>query len=106
MGMSAGLKWSMDQNVAVHLTGPRGGAPAVNAGGQTGSSLVTNLWTAAAALRLRKGDVFVIAGRVRHQPEESALDRALAALYRDGQRLERCERQCDDPHQPADPDCS
>ena len=62
MGMSAGLKWSMDQNVAVHLTGPRGGAPAVNAGGQTGSSLVTNLWTAAAASRLRKGDVFVIAG--------------------------------------------
>lgn len=62
MGLSAGLKWSMDQNVAVHLTGPRGGTPAVNAAGQTGSSLVTNGWTAAAALRLRKGDVFVIAG--------------------------------------------
>ena len=62
MGISAGLKWSMDQNVAVHLTGPRGGTPAVNAAGQTGASLVTNAWTSSAALRLRKGDVFTIAG--------------------------------------------
>lgn len=62
MGMSAGLSWSMDQNVAVHTTGQRGGTPLVNGLNQTGSSLITNGWTAAAANRLKKGDVFVVAG--------------------------------------------
>lgn len=62
MGISAGFRWSMDQNVAVHLTGPRGGVPLTNGGGQTGSLLVTDGWTAAAALRLRRGDVLVIPG--------------------------------------------
>jgi hypothetical protein len=62
MGTSVGFDWYMDQNVAVHQVGPLGGAPAVNGAGQTGSNLVTNAWTAAAALRLRAGDVFTIAG--------------------------------------------
>ena len=106
MGMSAGLKWSMDQNVAVHLTGPRGGAPAVNAGGQTGSSLVTNLWTAAAALRLRKGDVFVIAGVYAINPKNRLSTGRLRRFTGDRQRLQRCERQCHHPDQPPDPDCS
>lgn len=61
MGLSAGLAWSMDQNVATHTTGPRGGAPVVNGVNQTGSTLVTNAWTAGAGLRLKKGDVFVVA---------------------------------------------
>lgn len=61
MGLSGGLSWSMDQNVATHTTGQRGGAPVVNGLNQTGSSLVTNAWTAAAANRLKKGDVFVVA---------------------------------------------
>ncbi len=61
MGEAIGYKWYMDQNVAVHQVGPLGGAPAVNGAGQTGSNLVTNAWTAAAALRLRAGDVFTIA---------------------------------------------
>lgn len=62
MGLAAGFKWSMDQNVVSHTVGPLGGTPAVNGAAQTGASLVTNGWTAAAASRLVQGDVFTIAG--------------------------------------------
>jgi hypothetical protein len=62
MGKSAGLTWKMDQNVQVHTTGARGGTPTVGAGSQSGSSLATIGWTAAAAVRLKKGDVFQITG--------------------------------------------
>lgn len=61
MGLAGGFKWSMDQNIYTHQVGPLGGTPAVNGAGQTGSTLVTNGWTAAAAARLKKGDVFTIA---------------------------------------------
>ena len=60
MGRSIGFKWSMDQNVQVNTIGALGGAPTVNAANQTGSSLVTNNWTAAAALRVLQGNVFTI----------------------------------------------
>lgn len=69
MGQAAGFKWSLDQNVAVHQVGPLGGTPAVNGAGQTGSSLVTNGWTAAAALRLKTGDTFTIAGVFAVNPQ-------------------------------------
>lgn len=62
MGRAAGFKWSMDQNVNSQTVGPLGGTPAVNGAGQTGNSLVTNGWTAAASLRLNLGDIFTIAG--------------------------------------------
>lgn len=62
MGMAAGFNWYMDQNVRTHTVGPLGGTPLVNGGSQTGSSLVTDGWTAAAASRLKAGDVFTIAG--------------------------------------------
>jgi len=62
MGKSAGMTWKMDQNIQAHTTGIRGGSPTVNQAGQTGSLLVTNNWTAAAAVRLKKGDVFQITG--------------------------------------------
>ena len=62
MGLTGGLKWSMDQNVANHTVGPLGGTPAVNGASQTGASLITNGWTAAAAPRLNQGDIFTIAG--------------------------------------------
>lgn len=52
----------MDQNIATHTVGALGGTPLVNGASQTGSSLVTDGWTAAAANRLKKGDVFTIAG--------------------------------------------
>lgn len=62
MGTAAGFNFYMDQNTAVHTTGPLGGTPLVNGGSQTGTSLVTDGWTAAAASRLVQGDVFTIAG--------------------------------------------
>lgn len=62
MGLTAGFKFSMDQNVRSHTAGPQGGAPVVSGAGQTGSSLLTAGWTAAAAARLKKGDTFTIAG--------------------------------------------
>jgi hypothetical protein len=62
MGQALGFKWSMDQNVGQQQVGPQGGTPLTNGVAQTGSTLVTDGWTAAAALRLRAGDVFTIAG--------------------------------------------
>ena len=60
MGLAAGWRWSMDQNLAAHTTGARGGTPVVNIAGQTGSTLNMRGFTAAAAPRLKKGDVFTI----------------------------------------------
>lgn len=60
MGVAAGAKWKMTQNIYTHTVGPLGGSPVVNGASQTGSSLVTSGWTAAAASRLKKGDVFTI----------------------------------------------
>lgn len=64
-----GLDWYLDQNVRMFTTGPQGGSPAVNGANQTGSSLVTNGWTAAAALRLNQGDVFTIANVFAVNPQ-------------------------------------
>lgn len=64
-----GIKIAMDQNVQMHTVGPLGGTPLVNgasqgitAGWANTTSLVTNGWTAAAALRLNAGDVITLAG--------------------------------------------
>lgn len=69
MGMAAGFKWSMDQNVPVHQVGPLGGTPLVNGAAQVGASLVTDGWTAAAAARLKKGDIFTIANVFQVNPQ-------------------------------------
>jgi len=61
LGRGQGFKWNMDQNVATHVVGPQGGAsPAVSGAGQSGNTLLTAGWTAAAANRLLKGDIFTI----------------------------------------------
>lgn len=62
-------EWNEDVNVFPHTVGPLGGAPTVTGAGQTGSSLVTGAWTAVAALRLRKGDVFTVAGVFAVNPQ-------------------------------------
>ena len=63
MGTGLGYDgWYLDQNLRTHTVGPLGGSPVVNGAGQTGSSLITNGWTAAAANRLKKGDIFTVAG--------------------------------------------
>jgi len=66
---TVGFKIAMSQNVARHTVGPLGGSPAVNGANQgltsgwsnTGT-LITNGWTAAAAARVKAGDVFTAAG--------------------------------------------
>jgi hypothetical protein len=52
----------MDQNLCVHTVGPLGGTPLVDGADQVGATLNTKEWTAAAAARLKKGDVFTVAG--------------------------------------------
>jgi hypothetical protein len=77
-----GLDFVMSQNLPVHTVGPLGGTPLVNGANQgvinAGStdnpaadttSLVTDGWTAAAALRLNAGDVITIAGVFAVNPE-------------------------------------
>lgn len=60
MSQAHGWEWWKAQNVSAQTVGPLGGSPQVNAGGQTGSSLITNGWSNAAANRLKQGDVFTI----------------------------------------------
>jgi hypothetical protein len=69
MGKVGGMKWSMDQNVNTHTVGPLGGTPLVNGASQTGASLITDVWTAAAASRLKQGDVFTIANVFHVNPQ-------------------------------------
>jgi len=57
-----GWDWYETQNTWTHTIGPLGGTPAVNGPNQTGSTLITNGWTSAAGLRLKKGDVISIVG--------------------------------------------
>ena len=66
---TVGLKIAMSQNVSRHTVGPLGGSPVTNGANQgltsgwsnTGT-LITNGWTAAAATRVKAGDVFTAAG--------------------------------------------
>lgn len=62
-------EWYEDVNIFPHTVGPLGGAPQTVGAGQTGSSLSVNGFTAAAALRLNKGDVFTIAGVFAVNPQ-------------------------------------
>lgn len=81
----AGLDLAMSQNVPSHTVGPLGGTPLVNGGNQglinagatdnpwaATTNLVTDGWTAAAALRLNQGDTFTIAGVFSVNPETKA----------------------------------
>jgi hypothetical protein len=63
MGMGLGGKWYLGQNIYSHTSGQRGGTPLMNGATSSGaSSIVTDGWTASAANRVKKGDVFTIAG--------------------------------------------
>jgi hypothetical protein len=74
MGPALGFKFSMDQNVRKHTTGQRGGTPLVNAAttANGATTLVTDGWTAAAANRLKQGDVFTIANVYAVNPRNRA----------------------------------
>lgn len=81
----AGLDIAMSQNVPSHTVGPLGGTPLVNGANQgiinagatdnpysATTSLITDGWTAAAALRLNAGDTFTIANVFSVNPETKA----------------------------------
>ena len=85
MADSLGLEFRMSQNIPSHTVGGLGGSPLVNGANQglinagatdnpraDTTSLVTDGWTAAAANRLKQGDVITIAGVNAVNPETKA----------------------------------
>ena len=61
MGQSAGLTWAWDQNIAAHTTGARGGASQTYVSTVAGGASINVAgFTAAAAPRLKKGDIFTL----------------------------------------------
>jgi hypothetical protein len=69
MGIAAGGEWLMSQNVHSYTSGAQGGTPLMNGATSTGATqIVTDGWTAAAANRLKAGDVFTIAGVYKVNP--------------------------------------
>ena len=85
MGRMAGADWYMDQNVASHTTGARGGAAIVTTASQVGSSINTSTWTASGT-RLKRGDVIQFTGVFAVNPQTHGLHRAPAGFYPDGGR--------------------
>lgn len=68
MGRAVGFRWAMDQNVGVQTIGVYGGTPLVNGASQSGSTLITDGWTATTT-SLNVGDVFTIAGVFNINPQ-------------------------------------
>lgn len=69
MGLAAGFKFSMDQNVQTQTIGTFSGTPLVNGANQTGSSLITDGWGDSATALLNVGDIFTIAGVYAVNPQ-------------------------------------
>lgn len=61
IGELANMEFFMSQNVQVQTVGVQGGTPLVNQSGATGSSIVTNGWTASTQV-LNAGDIITFAG--------------------------------------------
>jgi P22 coat protein - gene protein 5 len=73
MGLAAGFKWSMDQNVNAHVTGAQGGTPLVNGATSSGATtLVTDGWSNSISGLLKEGDVFTIAAVYAVNPQSRA----------------------------------
>lgn len=67
----------LDQNIQSQTVGNYAGVPVVNGAGQTGSSLVTNGWTASISTLLNVGDAFTIAGVYAVNPQNQQTTGAL-----------------------------
>lgn len=73
-----GFDWYMDQNVRSQTVGPLGGSPTLNGVPASGATtIVTTGWTAAAASRLKKGDVFTLASVFAVNPQSHQTTNAL-----------------------------
>ena len=68
----AGFQWHYSQNLPQFTSGPQGGSPQVNGANQTGSSIVTNNWTAAAANRVKQGDRVTFSSVYQVNPQTGA----------------------------------
>jgi P22 coat protein - gene protein 5 len=69
MGIAAGGEWMISQSIYSSTSGQRGGTPLMNGATASGAStLVTDGWTAAAANRVKAGDVFSIANVYKVNP--------------------------------------
>lgn len=87
LGDIGGLQTYMSQVLPTHTVGPLGGAPLINGGAQNvtyvtakdtwAQSLITDGWTAAAAARWKRGDVFTIANVFMVNPKTKALTNIL-----------------------------
>lgn len=64
-----GYRIYVDQNIPTQTIGLLGGTPAVNGAGQTGTSLITNGWTASITGVLQPGDNITIAGVYAVNPQ-------------------------------------
>lgn len=83
LGMIGGVDTFMSQNVPTHTVGPLGGTPLVNGAAQNVAydtvkntyvqNLITDGWTAAAAARVKAGDVFTIANVYAVNPVTKAV---------------------------------
>jgi hypothetical protein len=80
LGRIAGFDFRMSSLIRNHTVGPLGGTPLVNGASQgissgwaATTSLITDGWTAAAASRLKKGDIFTIDGvnEVHHETKQT-----------------------------------
>lgn len=68
-GRIGGLKWTMDQNIPIQTCGPLGGSPTVKVASVDGdTTLSTQAWTSAAAVRLNVGDVFTVVNVYKVNP--------------------------------------
>jgi hypothetical protein len=82
LGELGGVDTYMTQTLPTHTVGPLGGTPLVNGASQNvtyvtakdtwAQNLITDGWTAAAANRLKKGDVFTIANVFMVNPKTKA----------------------------------
>lgn len=61
MGKVIGFEFDTDQNIQSHTVGALGGTPLVNGASQSGSTIITDGWTAAVAVRLKRGDSITFA---------------------------------------------
>jgi hypothetical protein len=62
LAMIANFEIYLDQNLQVETIGALGGSGVINGAGQTGSSIVTNGWTASVTNLLLPGNVITLAG--------------------------------------------
>ena len=73
MGRTAGFDFYENTQLTNRTNGQRGGTPLMNGSTSSGAtSIVTDGWTASAANRVKKGDIFTIAGVNRVHPETKA----------------------------------